>query len=409
MDTSNSARTQPQAGDERLAVLQRYNIVDTPPESSFDEIVALAAMLCRAPAAAIIFVERDRQWTKASFGIDTLAVPIERSICARTIRQADVLIFKEADEARRVIGPSGALPPPHRFYAGAPIETPDGHRIGTLCILDLKPRDLGEDEKAVLRMLARRAMTELELRRAREKERSARLDAARIFKEKQESLIRHDILVREIDHRVKNSLQLVASMLALQARGLSDMSAVRSLKDAQQRIGGIAAIHEQLYRVSGTDQVDLREFLEGLCGSLATSRPDRVGRLAVEVEPVVVSSTRAMKVGLLVNELVTNAFKHAYGAGQRGDVVVRLAADGDIYRLVVRDSGVGLPRGLCADASPGLGIRLISAIVEQVRGALTLGDGGGTAIAIDIPFEQPPEPAVLPSDFGRRAPEPLGD
>lgn len=377
---------------QHLAALQRYNIVDTFREASFDEIVTVAAMLCRTPVCAIDFVERGRQRTEATHGIGTLTMPVEQSIRAHTVGQSDVLIVIDiANEESFVVRTKGNSSLAHRFYAGAAIETADGHRIGTVRVLDLETGDLAGGRKLVLRTLAHRAMTELELRSGLRQEQVTRIAAERLLKEKEELLARNDVLLREIDHRVKNSLQLVASMLSLQARRwLSEGDAMRSLQEAEQRISGIAAIHEQLYRATNGDRIDLSDFLDCLCASLAANRPECVGRVIVEAERIVVSSTRATKVGLLVNELVTNAFKHAYKAGQRGDVFVNLTATDKACRLVVRDEGDGLPDGFRVKGSGRLGMRLIHSIVEQVGGVLNLGGGPGAEFALDIPLERDP-------------------
>jgi two-component sensor histidine kinase len=371
---------------ERLAALHSYRVLDTPREPAFDEIAAVAALLCKAPVSAINFVDEVRQWTKAAVGVETLTMPADLSICMHTIRQKDVLIITDiATDSRLGALLTAVAQPQPRFYAGIPMETSEGHAIGTLCVLDVKPRELTADQNAVLRMLARHAMTELELRNALQAERDARLEAERLLAEKETLLARNDVLMREIDHRVKNSLQVVASMLGLQARRMPDSAAAQALEEAQRRISGIAAIHDQLYRVSDTDRVDMRGLLQGMCASLGANRPDTVDKVIVEAAPIVVNSKRAMKIGLLVNELVTNAFKHAYSSEQRGDVHVTLAADGQTLRLVVSDAGVGVPDDICIDKGKGLGMRLIRSVLEQCGGVMDIGKGPGAKFIIKVP------------------------
>ncbi len=372
--------------DERLGALHSYRVLDTPREPAFDEIAAVAALLCKAPISAINFVDGVRQWTKASVGVEMLTMPRDLSICVHTIQRKELLIITDIATDPQFGALSAAFAEPHpRFYAGVPLETSEGHAIGTLCVLDLEPRDLTENQNTVLRMLARHAMTELELRSALQAEREARLEAERLLAEKDDLLSRNDVLMREIDHRVKNSLQVAASMLSLQARRMPDSAAAQALKEAQRRISGIAAVHDQLYRASDTDRVDMREFLQGMCASLAANRPDNVEKIIVEAAPITVNSKRAMKIGLLVSELVTNAFKHAYPNGRRGAIHVTLTANGEASRLVVSDEGVGVPDDFCIDKGKGLGMRLIRSVLDQFGGTMEISKGPRAKFVVDMP------------------------
>jgi two-component sensor histidine kinase len=362
----------PELEGERLAALRRYRVLDTPREPAFDEIAAMAAFLCKAPISAINFVDEVRRWSKAAVGVETLTTPADLSICVHAIGQKDVLVITDIS----------ADP---RFYAGVSLGISGGHSIDALCVLDMKPRDLTAEQNAVLRTLARHAMTELALRSALRAERKSRLEAERLLAEKEDLLARNDVLTREIDHRVKNSLQVAASMLSLQARRMSDSAATQALEEARRRISGIAAVHDQLYRASDTDRVDMREFLQGMCASLATNRPDSVGELIVEAAPIMVNSKRAMKIGLLVSELVTNAFKHAYANGQHGDIRVTLTDNGDSSQLIVCDDGVGVPDDLCIDTGKGLGMRLIRSLLDQFGGTMEISKGPHAKFIIGMP------------------------
>ena len=224
---------------------------------------------------------------------------------------------------------------------------------------------------------------EAELRHALEAEREARLEAERLLREKEELLTRNDILLREIDHRIRNSLQLVASMLSLQARQTQDGAASKAIEEARQRIGSIAAVHEQLYRASDTDVVDMSVFLKGLCGSLARNKPGNIRAIHVTAEPIMLVSQRAMKIGILVGELVTNSFKHAYPDARAGVIDVVLTAVGEKAQLIVADDGIGLPPGFRADDSHGLGMRLILSILDQFGGTLRANSGPGARFVIE--------------------------
>src|SRR3954468_8740747 len=155
-------------GDEtaRLAALARYRVLDTEPERGFDDLTLLASQICGTPMALITLVDTDRQWFKSRVGISVTETSRSIAFCAHAIEQTDVLIIADAlgDERFRD-NPMGAGEPRIRFYAGAPLITPDGHALGTLCVIDQVPRTLRLEQQQALRVLARHVMTQLELRR----------------------------------------------------------------------------------------------------------------------------------------------------------------------------------------------------------------------------------------------------
>ena len=150
----------------RIKALQRYEILDTPPEDEFDDIAQLIARICDAPIALINFIDHDRQWFKAEIGLGLRQASLDVSICSQAILQPDLFIVPDTlMDARFAENPLVTGWPHLRFYAGAPLETSDGFRLGTLCVCDYRPRGLLDTQKEALRTLAHQVMVLLELRR----------------------------------------------------------------------------------------------------------------------------------------------------------------------------------------------------------------------------------------------------
>src|SRR3546814_9348878 len=170
----------------------------------------------------------------------------------------------------------------------------------------------------------------------------------------QQALAHQDVLVKEISHRIKNSLAIVAGLLHRQARASDDADVRQALSDAQARVWIIAEVHDRRGRRGHIDFVNLPEYLGGLCAQLRVSAPDH--ELVDDVAPVAIATDQAISVGLLANELITNALKYAY-PGAAGGVSLEVAQQGPgVLRLVVADRGVGLP-DTAAGASGGPGGR----------------------------------------------------
>lgn len=150
----------------RLEALRRYRILDSPAEVEFDDLTNLAAHICGVPTALLTFVDADRQWFKSRVGFANPATPRHLSFCATAMREPDLLVISDAaSDPAFAQHPSVVGEPRIRFYAGAPLVSPEGQPLGALCVIDSKPRELDPRQREVLRLLARTVMSRLETRR----------------------------------------------------------------------------------------------------------------------------------------------------------------------------------------------------------------------------------------------------
>jgi two-component sensor histidine kinase len=201
-----------------------------------------------------------------------------------------------------------------------------------------------------------------------------------------------EVLLREIHHRVKNNLQIISSLLNLQAGSLRDPAVLEMLKESQNRVRSMAMVHEQLHRSRNLSRIDLREYVRNLVAGLFSSYGVSSSQIAllVEVADVCLPIDLAVSCGLVVQELVSNALKHAFPDGRQGQItvslIVRTAEAGEqSYELTVRDNGVGLPDGISPETGRSLGLRLVRILAEQLNATLHCGDGSGAEFRIEFP------------------------
>jgi GAF domain-containing protein len=198
----------------RLKVLWQYDVLDTIPEALFDDLTELAAGICEAPIALISLVDEKRQWFKSKFGITVRETSRDVSFCAHAIQQPDLFIIPDAtQDVRFASNPLVTSDPKIRFYAGAPLTTPDGYALGTLCVIDKVPRELRSEQKQALRILARHVVSQLELRRRSKESPNPRAPAQ-----------------AEDNHRLKDQLTRLKAKLAEARRQLTRKAGKKSAK-----------------------------------------------------------------------------------------------------------------------------------------------------------------------------------
>ncbi|MGK7870648.1 sensor histidine kinase [Falsiroseomonas sp. E2-1-a20] len=361
-----SVGLRPWSEAERLAALHGYDILDQPLDAQFDDFVQIAAQVCEAPIAVVNLIDQGRQWFAAERGLGVRETPLDVSICAHAILQPGVFVIPDlTQDGRFNCNPLVTGDPRLRFYGGALLETPEGLPLGTMCVLDYeaRPQGLTERQAFTLRALARQVMTQLELRRA---------------------VAEKALMIQEAHHRVKNSLQMVQSLLNLQARSAADPEAAQQLRESAGRINTFGALHEHLYRFGAAARIDLADYLGGLVDgqdeALASTFEGR--EIVLVADRITWPSSDAPSLGVIVFELVTNALK--YGAGR---VTVTLRSQGEVVVLSVEDEGRDLPADFDPFRSKGLGMRVITSLLRGRQGHLALDqDRPNTRFIVRLPM-----------------------
>jgi signal transduction histidine kinase len=385
------------AEERRVAALHSYRILDTPREEEFDAIVKVASTICGTPISVISLIDRERQWLKAEVGLGMREAPLAASICAHAILQRDLFIVPDMREDRRFADNPLVAGSPHlRFYAGALLETPDGLPLGTISVLDDRPRQLDQSQKALLRLMARQVMKLIELRRINARERRARKRAevrAETTSTKLDDAAREADLreqfIAVLGHDLRNPVASIAAGLELLKNGKADTAGTLRLMEgsvtrmsaliddimdfARGRLGGGIEI--------GRSDVLLEPVLRQVIGELRGVVPRR--EIVADLEVPAPVHCDGGRIGQLLSNLLANALTH--GSSDTPILVTARMKDGWLV-LSVSNSGVPIPaaalerlfqpffRGEARSPGQGLGLGLYiaSEIARAHGGALTV-------------------------------------
>jgi PAS domain S-box-containing protein len=259
-----------------------------------------------------------------------------------------------------------------------PLETSAGHFIlGS--VVDITERKRAERERDELLAQLRALNLDLEERvRARTAELSG-------------TLRERDVLLQEVHHRVKNNLQVISSLISMQGRKLPAGPSRDALEECQTRVQAIALIHEKLYQSRDYSRVPFSDYVRSLAANVFYATGTAPGDVALDlaIDDVALAVDKAIPCGLILNELITNALKHAFPGGRRGRVRVELRAlDDRQLVLSVADDGAGMPPGFEVAGATSLGLQIIATLVEQLDAKLEIVGGDGTTFRVTFRREE---------------------
>jgi two-component sensor histidine kinase len=194
------------------------------------------------------------------------------------------------------------------------------------------------------------------------------------------------MLLKEVHHRVKNNLQIISSLLSMQARSAAGQPLREVLQESQNRVKSMALVHERLYRSQDLSHSDLAGYVRDLVSYLFRSYVSGAPVITyrVDVEDIWLAVDTAVPCGLIINELVSNALKHAFPADRTGEVAIALAVREGGLALTIADNGVGFPADLDFRRTESLGLQLVNTLVEQLDGTVELNRTGGTRFRVTL-------------------------
>lgn len=374
---------------QRLDALRGFGILDTAVERAFDDIVMLAAKLCDAPIALISLVDSARQWFKAEHGLGVRETPRAVSVCAHAIHQTELFEVPDTlEDPRFRHSPLVSGQPGMRFYAGAPLITPEGFALGTVCVLDRRPRHLDPGQREVLLALTRQAMVLMELHRSLSDAQDARKHLGRLL-----TVAGHDL--RQPLQTVSMSLEVVR----LKAPQAELAPVIRQGLAAAQKLGAELDELARASQVVDTAAPRREAFaLEDLFGELAlTWRPlaqqKQLAFRCVSTRLKVVSDRKML--GTILGNLIGNAIKYT----DRGKVLVGCRRRGPRIELCILDTGVGIAseqmnemflpfrKANAHSAGLGLGLSIVRSTSDLLGHRVTIDSspGRGTAARILLP------------------------
>jgi PAS domain S-box-containing protein len=261
-----------------------------------------------------------------------------------------------------------------RAVQATPLLTRAGAVLGVLSTHFRTPHRPSDDALRLIDLCARQTADLIEQKRI-----EAQLTA---------SLCEKEVLLKEIHHRVKNNLQVVASLLYLQSDSFDDPQLLAQFQESQHRIRSMALIHETLYQARDLAHLDFAQYVQALAAYLMHSYTVDEARITLQMHTheVWLDIDAAVPCGLILNELVSNSLKHAFPDGRPGEIHLDLRSEPGLTTLRVRDTGVGFPDGLDVRQTESLGLQLVCMLTEQLGGTIDLSRAEGTTVTLTFPF-----------------------
>lgn len=378
---------------ERLAALRRYNIIDTLPDEEFDDIARLVAYICDVPAAHVSFIDENRQWFKATVGFEATEVERDTTFCQYTIMESDMWVIPDATKEPKLIdNPNIYDGFKVRFYAGIPLTSPDGYNIGTICAIDHVVKNVNDEQKNALRILAKHVMAQLELR-----VKNVELDKQKQIAEL--AIYAKDSFLANMSHEIRTPLNAIIGFTDLIAKSQLNPTQKEYIENVQTAGENLMLIINDILDLSKIDSgqliietqpFSLKNTLKHTYELLKVKIPNDIEfNLFLDAEmPDMVMGDRGR-----LNQILTNLAGNAIKFTPEGEITIsvkKIAENDTSYtlRFSVKDTGIGISedklvtifdRFTQAEESTtrrfggtGLGLNIVKQLIELQQGVINV-------------------------------------
>ena len=428
---------------ERIKTLQNYQVLDTPAEKDFDDIVFLASKICETPIALVSLIDTNRQWFKSKIGLDVCETHRDYAFCAHAIFKDELLVVPDATmDERFKNNPLVTEEPKIRFYAGAPLITPAGQRIGTLCVIDRQPRQLNEFQLSTLEILAKQVVKELELRLQnnllRKKMEMIQQQKAAIqeileernelIKELTESNIVRDRVLSIMAHDLRSPLttiQLLLSFLGSNNNTTGKLEQQQhNIRELSQAVDSTTQLLDNLLewsmnRMKGKqkfESIELKNLFEEIVETVEPQSKQKKNKVKILVDGPLIIKVDPSSLGLILRNLLTNANKFT----DEGEIQLKGFSDGTNICIIISDTGIGMDqeqltalfswnkrttrRGTANEKGSGLGLPMCADMLKKMGGSIeaSSAEGKGTQLSIVLP-KSTGRPDVITADVKNSA------
>lgn len=411
--------------DDRMEALERYQLLDTAAEKQFDDIVQLASQICQTPVSLISLIDNHRQWFKAQMGMPFSEISRDYALCAHTILSDELMVVEDASKDERFRNnPLVTGEPDIRFYAGAPLITHDKYRLGSLCVIDKRPRSLSDSQKFALKVLADQVVKLLELR-YQNINLSRSLQTVSQQKKHIQSLLKERVKLTEELAKTNHTKDQMLSIIAHDLRGpLNTLQSLLTLMSGKEEplqskmkkyttalgksVENAASMLENLLewgmiQLNGQEPemklLNIHSLVTKLQNVLEEDVHKKGNSINNLVPPAIQLKANATSLNLVLRNLLVNANKFT----SQGEINVRAEEQENSICISIQDSGIGIEPevmenlfnlgrkysrpGTENEKGSGLGLHMSREIVRQIGGDLSINSkvGEGTTVSLVLP------------------------